>query len=102
MYSIPAFRFHGNVVGRVARKSCDTWLLLIVASKDWPAAMIVTAVISPEVVGAAAALVGASDGAAEVAGVRVSGVAKQAPRTIAAAMAVSAARVFFMAGVLGR
>ena len=33
-----------NVVGRVARKSCDTWLSLMVALKVWSPAVIVTAV----------------------------------------------------------
>ena len=44
MYSMPAFRSQDNVVGSVARKSRDTWLSLIVASKLWAPAVIVTAV----------------------------------------------------------
>ena len=49
MSSMPAFRSQGNVAGRVAKKSRDTRLSLIVASKVWHPAVIVTAVSCPEV-----------------------------------------------------
>src|SRR3954463_3952742 len=49
MCSMPTFRSQDNVVGRLDRKSRDTWLSLIMASNVWPPAVMMTAVSRPDV-----------------------------------------------------
>jgi endonuclease V-like protein UPF0215 family len=105
---MPAFRSQVNVAGRVARKSLDTWLSLMVASKVWSPAVMVTAVSRPEVSAVADGVVAdgpAEEGAAEldgddVAGADASGVVEeQAVKAKMVMTAATAPGIFFMADV---